>query len=245
MKIIQITDLHVGQAGEETFDVDVRGNFQRALSATRKLAPDHLVISGDLCFRDGERDIYQWIKGELERSALPYDIIPGNHDDPRLLAEVFGRQDLLNNGELYYQRFLAGQRVIFLDTSEGRVSPPQLEWLGRRLAECDHDLILFMHHPPLPGGVPYMDGKYALQNMAEVQAVFAGFPYRINIFVGHYHVDKIISSGNLSVYITPSTFFQISQHHIEFKVDHRRPGFREIMIDAGVLRSTVVYLDRF
>ncbi len=243
MKIIQITDLHIGKPGEETFGVDVRGNFRRTLLKARELAPDHLVVTGDLCYRDGQRSIYEWVKEELDEAAIPYDIISGNHDDPRLLAETFGRKELLKDGELYFERQLKGRLLLFLDTTQGRVSQPQLAWLARRLAHRNEDPVLFMHHPPLAGGVPYMDNKYALKNQSEVQAIFRNCPYPVHVFVGHYHVDKIIRSGNLSVYITPSTFFQINQHHVDFQVDHRRPGFREIVIEEGVLKSTVVYLD--
>lgn len=243
MRIIQITDLHIGHPREMTFNVDVRGNFQRALQKVLTLSPDHLVISGDLCYREGHRSIYQWIKDQLDELSIPYDLISGNHDDPILMAQVFELEGFLKGNELYYERRIGDQPVLFLDTTHGAVSKEQQNWLRQRLSAYDQELILFMHHPPLFSGVPYMDNKYALKNQPEVLGSLRDFPHRLHIFTGHYHVDKVISSGNLTVYITPSLFFQISQHVEDFQVDHRRIGIREIAFWEEALMSTVIYLE--
>ena len=42
MRIVQITDLHVGQPGEDTQGVDVRANFLKIKAAIEELQPDHL-----------------------------------------------------------------------------------------------------------------------------------------------------------------------------------------------------------
>ena len=88
MKIIQITDLHIDKENEYPYDIDVRRNFKRVLNAARRQKPDHLVISGDLCYQDGETEIYEWIKLQLDNSKIPYDIIAGNHDDSHMLSLI-------------------------------------------------------------------------------------------------------------------------------------------------------------
>lgn len=242
MKIVQITDLHVGLEGEDTYGVDVRANFLKIKSAIGELQPDHIVLSGDLCYRDGQRPIYEWIRGQLDELAIPYDLISGNHDDPRMLAETFGRAAMLRNGELYFTKILGGKPVLFLDTTTGTVSPQQLEWLKAELQENQRDLIIFMHHPPFLAGVPFMDGKHALKNRDEVTKILFEHPYQISIFTGHYHVEKYIQQKNVSVFITPSCFFQIDQHEKEFKVDHYQIGLREIILNGTKLMHTVKYL---
>ena len=99
-----------------------------------------------------------------------------------------------------------------------------------------------MHHPPMEAGVPFMDGKYPLQDMEAVQAVLFEHPHRIAIFCGHYHVEKSLQLRNLNVFITPSSFFQIDQFSPEFKVDHHSIALRVIDVVGGQLRTTVRYL---
>jgi Icc protein len=242
MRIIQITDLHIGEPGQDTFGIDVRGNFDAILGLARGLRPDLLVVSGDLCFDVGERSIYHWLRERLDGGGIPYEVMSGNHDDPRMLAEAFDRRADLRDGELYYSRAINEKTLLFLDTTPGEVSPAQLNWLSEQLAQQPGEALLFMHHPPLLSGVPHMDKHYALRNRQEVQEQFFAFARPVHIFSGHYHVDKVVCKRNINLYITPSCFFQIDQHCEDFRVDHRRPGLREIHWNGEALMSTVKYV---
>lgn len=242
MRIVQITDLHIGQEGAESQGVDVRANFLKVRDAIQSLRPDHLVVSGDLCLNTGEQPIYNWIKPYLDDLDIPYDVISGNHDDPVMLAEAFGREEFLSNKELYFQKQLGCKQVLFLDTTTGYVSDVQLKWLEAQLQAIEKDVVIFMHHPPLLAGVPFMDNNYSLQNYEAVQEILFAFPHHITVFTGHYHVEKTIKKKNISVHITPSCFFQIDQTSEAFKVDHHRIGLREIFCNDGKIMSTVRYL---
>ena len=242
MRIVQITDLHVGQEGQDTQGVDVRANFLKIRDVIQSLNPDHVVVSGDLCFTDGEKPVYNWIKPHLDELNIPYDIISGNHDDSVLLAQAFGLEDLLINKELYFHKKLGNKEVLFLDTSIGSVSDEQLKWLKDKLNHLQQDVIIFMHHPPVNAGVPFMDANHSLKNKKAVQNVLFSHPYHVTIFSGHYHVEKTIRKKNVVVHITPSCFFQIDQHSEAFKVDHHRIGLREIFYEDGIIMSTVRYL---
>ena len=243
MRIVQITDLHVGREGEDTYGVDVRANFLKVLDAVRQKQPHYLVLSGDLCYRDGDPQIYEWIYEQMERLNIPYDIISGNHDDPVMMAQAFGRSHLLKGKELYFAKELNGRPVLFLDTTEGALSEQQQEWLREQLQGLKQEAMVFMHHPPLQAGVPFMDSRHALRNREEVQAIFLDHPYNVNIFTGHYHVEKVIRKKNIVVHITPSCFFQIGQDSEEFQVDHFRIGLREINWDNGVMMNAVFYFN--
>ena len=59
MRILHLTDLHIGEEGEDTYGVDVRANFLDILSKIPLMQPDLLVVTGDLCFRDGQEKIYR------------------------------------------------------------------------------------------------------------------------------------------------------------------------------------------
>ncbi len=244
MRIIQLTDLHIGQLGADSYGVDVRKNFKNALAKALPLWPDLFIVTGDLCLDRGDSEIYRWIKQELDRTAVTYLLLPGNHDDVTLLTEVFEQQERVKHGELYYLEQLADRTVLFLDTSSGTMSDIQLQWLDKTLSEIDEDpLLVFMHHPPLLAGVPYMDSKYCLENWQTVSDLFIRQDFSVEVFCGHYHVHKSVQLYNLTVHITPSTYFQIDQFHTDFQVDHRRPGFRVIDLVEGQVRETVRFCD--
>lgn len=242
MRIIQLTDLHVGLPNEATFEVDVRQNLQKACRKIQQLRPDYVVVSGDLCFQDPDRSIYTWVRQQLDALDITYDLLSGNHDDPKMMAEVFEREHLLVGDALFYQRQLEGAPYLFLDTTTGIVAEDQLKWLSETLKQQSGQVIIFMHHPPTLAGVPHMDQKYALQNRDQVMEILLDYPGRIDIFCGHYHVDKVLGIENVNIYITPSCYFQIDQYSESFAVDHRRPGIREIEITGEYLRHTVIYL---
>lgn len=242
MRIAQLTDLHIGQADEATFEIDVRANFLRICQKVRELAPDYIVISGDLCYQDAHPAIYTWIRQQLDALEITYDLISGNHDDPILMAQVFDREHLVVDGAMYYQRQLEGFPYIFLDTTTGIISQKQLSWLRHALKQQLGRLIIFMHHPPLLAGVPHMDINYPLENRDEVLDILLDYPGQIDIFCGHYHVDKSIRVEQVNVHITPSNFFQMDQYSESFAVDHRRPGFRLIEVSPEYLRHSVIFV---
>lgn len=236
--------MHLSNENANAFGVDVKQNFLDILKATRAIAPDLLVITGDLCYDKADPHIYQWIKSHLGFLKIPYAVIGGNHDESIKLARAFEIEHLLVAGELYFKRTLGAHNVLFLETSLGKVSDTQLEWLDRELGRLDKDLVIFMHHPPVVGGVPHMDTNYALQNMEDVQRILFSYPHHISVFCGHYHVEKTLTVKNLSVHITPSTYFQIDWRQENFKVDHFKIALREINFRKdGVVDSAVEYFE--
>ncbi|NRA52001.1 MAG: metallophosphoesterase [Phaeodactylibacter sp.] len=242
MRIVQLTDLHVGLEGEDTYGVDVRQNFLQILEKVKAETPDLLVISGDLCYHQGDAQIYEWIKGHLDQIDIPYEVMSGNHDDPQLLAKAFSRTSLLKENQLYFSKTYAGRTVLYLDTTTYEIPEVQLKWLSESLQAIDGPALVFMHHPPLQSGVPFMDHKHSLRNMEAVQEIFFQHPHPVQVFTGHYHVEKIVVKHNLTVYITPSCFFQIGQQSEEFAVDHYRIGLRTIDWDNGVMMNAVHYI---
>lgn len=242
MRIVQLTDMHVGREGENTYDVDVRGNFKKVLRELDADPPDHLILSGDLCYREGIPEIYTWFVEQLLNFPAPVWLLSGNHDDPQMLAAAFELDSsFIQGGELYYHALLGGKEFFFLDTTKYEVSETQLEWLRIQIEDRSGPLYLCMHHPPALMGVPFMDNKYPLRNWKEVQDLLLSYPGEVLVFSGHYHVDKSVHLKNLHVFVTPSTFFQLDQSTAEFRVDHYRIGWREMVWEGEVFQTTVRY----
>ena len=243
MTIIQITDLHIGHEGDETHGVDVRENFLKILKEIETRQPDSLVLTGDLCLMDGNVDIYAWIKKHLDKLSIPYEVIAGNHDDSAILAKAFGKIADLHDTELFFKRRIGNKTCLFLDSSIGELSSNQLLWLGKELRELQEDVLIFMHHPPVNGGVVFMEKKYAMRGREQLQSVLFNYGQAVTVFCGHYHVEKTICQQNTTVHITPSTYVQINDKAEDFTVDHHRIALREINFDNYAVRSTVRYFN--
>lgn len=242
MKIIQITDLHLDRKGAMPYGIDVRKNFTDILRAIRDEQPDHLVISGDLCFENGEKEIYKWVKNRLELQTFPYSLIAGNHDDPVMMAEVFDLEHLLTDDEIFFAKKIGKTTCLFLDTVKGYHSEKQLNWLRRQLYNHKRDMIVFMHHPPFKAGLPFMDKKHGHKDAKTITDLLLSYSGNLSVFCGHYHIEKTIRYQNLLLQITPSCFYQLDQNSDVFRVDHHRIGMRIIQIKGEKIMTSVRYL---
>lgn len=239
MKLIQITDLHIGDEDEMPFGINVRKNFLNILDALREEDFDHLVISGDLCYSDPKETIYQWIKERLDEITTSYSLISGNHDDNRMINKIFYLQD---SATLHYSKTFQNKSVYLLDSSTGYVDHEQLTWLDKQLAHNGSLVLLFMHHPPAICQVPHMDTKHSLKNYTEIQSFFNRYTAQFHIFCGHYHLEKTISHNNMHIHITPSCFFQIDDRYEKFVIGTHQIGYRRIFADNDSIFTSVKYL---
>ncbi|GAB2560955.1 metallophosphoesterase [Spirosoma aerophilum] len=244
MRIAFLTDMHIGADGELVQGVDVRQNFLKALDAVAELKPNCLVLGGDLCNTKSDPAIYTWIRKQIDQLPFPNYVIAGNHDDPVIMAEVFNKRHNLVSGELYYALPLEGRPALFLDSSKGAFSDTQWEWLREYMVALrDNNVVIFMHHPPLPADVPFMDRKFAFRQSDEFLDLIRDLPCHVTVVCGHYHVEKTVQRGNLLVLLTPSTFYQLKQDTPEFAIDNYQIGVREVNLTTHGTNSTVVYLD--
>ena len=242
LRIALITDLHTGSPTDAPFNVDLRKNFLSVLRGLQSHDPDCLIIGGDLCLLDGDLEIYQWQKQHIDSLDLPYYLIAGNHDEPTLLAKVFDHLPRLTERELYYQILIGRFRFLFLDTSHGRLSGQQKEWLKENLAKSIEFRAIFMHHPPDVMHIPYMDSKYSLQDRDEVMHILKSADKQIEIFCGHYHVEKTVSLDQINVHITPSCYFQVDGDTDEFRIDHQNIAYRIIDFHQDRIEHEIHYL---
>lgn len=244
MRIAFLTDMHVGAEDELVQGVDVRQNFLKALATVADLKPNCLVLGGDLCNTKSDPAIYAWIRTQIDQLPFPNYVIAGNHDDSVVMAEVFNKRHNLMSGELYYALPLEGRPALFLDSSKGVFSDTQWEWLREyMLALRDTNIVIFMHHPPLPADVLFMDRKYAFRQSDEFLELIRDLPCHVTVVCGHYHVEKVVQRGNLLVLLTPSTFYQLKQDTPEFAIDNYQIGIREVNLTTHGTNSTVVYLN--
>ena len=244
LKICLFTDVHLPVEGEKAMDVDTYLNFNKVLSEISKENPDHIILAGDVCFRDSILETYSWVKQRLDNLKIPYHVVVGNHDDSNDLHQIIHPDIPFNtiSNELYYVKYINQKAFIFLDTGRRVMSEEQWQWLESQL-EKGHGMIV-MHHPPHYASVPHMDHQYAFQQIDRFMNLVHSQNHEINIFTGHYHVERTIRNKNVTIWITPSCFVQIDDRYEEFRADHHYPCYRNILIDDenGHIITTVKYL---
>ncbi len=243
MKIVQLTDLHIGREDEDTYGVDVRRNFREGLEEAKKHNPDLLVISGDLCFKMPDISIYEWIATQLKNYPISYELMVGNHDDLGMMRAVFPgiEKDIKEDGLLYFLRDCGGEKILFLDTDKGHIEAGQLQWLSTQLHSNPGIKVLFVHYPPFLAGVPFMDTKYPLHTRESIQKILLNYQKPLSVFTGHYHLEKTVRVGNIDQNITPSTFYQLDGTTPHFRVGSQKRGYRLIETLDDVVRSMVFY----
>lgn len=241
LKLAQITDIHIGPKDELYSGIDVRARFMLALNYMQEFEIDYIVVSGDLAIDFGEIEAYEWIYQQLESQPIPYIVMAGNHDSVERMNKVFDLEDDIQEDMLFFKKELKGFPIYFLDSEPDWVATQQLDWLVNETDKDPRPSLLFMHHPPALSGCQFMDRKYPLRNIPEVQKSLKLIENIKDIFVGHYHTDKVVRFADKRVYITPATQMRISETNPDFEMVPQGAGWRYIEWDGETLLTECKY----
>ena len=192
MKIIQVSDLHLVPPGERLFGSDPLARLEDCITDINTHHADAglVVFSGDLA-NDGQREAYAALAERLDALEPPYRLMLGNHDDRTAFAGFFP-QGLAADGFAHSLADFPAGRIVLADTLEpgrveGRLCGARLSWLDAALTGAEH-VLLFLHHPPGPIGVPSLDDtrladgerlRTLLRRHGNVRHIFAGHVHRL------------------------------------------------------------------
>ena len=219
--------------------------MREALDAalTETIRPDLALLTGDLV-QDATPETYDRLAGLLATLPCPAYCLPGNHDEPRLMAARLGAagihtQDCIEAG---------GWRILCLDSTisrspGGRMAIAELEKLQRLLAEdSESPVLIALHHHPIPSNSAWMD-TMQLENAEAFFAALEGHPCVRGVVFGHVHQAMDTTFNGLRLLGTPSTCFQFKPLQPEFSLDAVPAGYRWIELgDDGRIDSWVVRL---
>lgn len=213
MRIAQITDTHLRARGELWKGrVDPAAALERAVLALNALAPDLVVHTGDLAdSADREDGTAQYAAAAEALSGLkpPLRLLPGNHDDRAGMRAAFPGQ-VRAEGFMTFCEEAGGLRILGLDTLEpgrvgGRLCAERLAALEAILG--DGPALIFMHHPPCPMGLPFMDG-FPFEGGDALARTIAGRQV-LRIACGHVHADVERHWAGTLVSAAPSATAQL------------------------------------
>ena len=238
--LLQITDTHLCARTDSVLRGRVtETSFAAVLEHARndpRWPPDAMVVTGDIV-HDESRAGYRRFGRTLEALGLPVYCVPGNHDDPSLMAECLTAPRFQICGDTR----LGAWRAILLSTFlEGEVGgalgAPGLARLEETLERHsrEHTLIC-LHHQPLPIGSAWLDA-IGLRDAAQfLETVWRHDQVRAVLW-GHVHQASDRRLNGVRFLSCPSTCAQFRPHSREFAVDNRPPGLRwlELWPDGGL-----------
>lgn len=220
-------------------NLDLRGRFLSVLDEAKSYQPDLYAFTGDFSLHDPTPESVAWLKEQADALQTPYFVLAGNHDNREMLRKAFKLTGAAADS-IDYVVHIKGQDLIVLDSSTGELQPSQLAWLQGQLGRGGKPII-FMHHPPLPLGMPFMDRKHGLKNFQPLLDILVTYQREIPVFCGHYHADINATYHNLHIYVAPPTSFFINSKADEFQQDMIEPGFQLIEINHGEVEVQSVY----
>jgi Icc protein len=245
VKIIQITDCHLGEAhGDELLSMNPDESLCDVLSLVNTDHPkaDFLVATGDLA-NDPSIPAYQRLHHTLSSSIdYPFAWLPGNHDDPAMMQAV---------GEFVNVKVhIVGAWLIVLLNSRveghiyGQLSHEELAFLETTLqAHQDKHVMVCLHHQLVPIGSQWMD-NYIVRNSSDVWSLIDQYDHVKIILWGHVHQEFSDTYNNVALLATPSTCIQFTPGQKDFHVENAMPGYRWLELhsdgsfDSGVERVT-------
>jgi len=215
--LVQLSDLHFGRTEAAL--------IEPLLAAIASIAPDVVVVSGDLTQR-AKASEFEAARAFLDRLPQPCIVVPGNHDVPlyrvweRFLSPLgkykrYVTEDLepvYADDEIAVVGINTARSLTFKD---GRINAQQIAAIRERLAPMPQALtkIVVTHHPfDLPAG---NDSDEVVGRAGQAMAAFAQCGVDL-LLAGHFHTT----------------------HAGETSARHALGGYAALVVRAGTATST-------
>lgn len=244
--LVQLSDSHLfGEVHGTLLGMNTRDSLQKVIELVRvqQSQIDLLLATGDLS-QDGTLASYQQFRELTRQLDAPARWIPGNHDEPQIMAEAAVQSALLDSVV-----DIGNWRVTLLDSAvpgsvPGYLQDEQLQLLARSLSEAPerHHLVC-LHHHPVSIGCAWME-PIGLRNPEAFFEVLDRFPQVRAVLWGHVHQEIDQLRNNVRLIASPSTCIQFEPGSEDFKVGEQAPGYRWLRLlpdgrlETGVERVT-------
>lgn len=240
-RLLQISDTHLLPAGAPGADAALLRLEAVLAWAEAGPAPAALLLTGDIADVP-DAGVYASLAARLARLPAPVLPLPGNHDDPALLAAHLPSSPLESPVVWHL-----GHWAICLLNSHlegacgGRLGPERRAALAATLAvtEAEHWLIA-VHHPPVPIGSPWMDAMGLADGAALLDQLALDGRVRAVVW-GHVHQHFASHHRGMRLLACPATRVQFMPHSAVCQAEDSRPALRWLELDpyGGVVSGVV------
>jgi hypothetical protein len=182
------------------------GVFWKLLARADRSGPDFIFQLGDMVSRGTAANFKGFLRGLLSSAiTTPYLTALGNHDrhkphgvtNDKIYRTTFGSPD--------YSFTRGGWRFVVVDSSAGRITAAQLDWLRRELDPAV-PTVVFTHIPPAPlsewtdwgrlkGAGGFKEGSEAFMNLMSANKV-------ARVYMGHIHGLGVLERGGVTYVLT-------------------------------------------
>lgn len=252
-QFVQLSDTHVPvDPIGEVHGVRPGETLRRALARLDLLDPrtDFLVFTGDLAGEDDLR-CYHTFRDIVGGFDIPKYYVVGNHDLRGGIRSVLldesgdGAGAKGDDSPLYYEFEHQSVRFLVLDSQipgrvEGGLDPEQLQWVHRVIAaDARRPTVVFVHHPPVPIDVQWLD-EHRIDNGDDLLQILARGNV-LRLFFGHVHMPASVSRYGVTCSSVPSTCYQFGDSGTEDRVIDAAPGFQVVTIEGDRLSTRIEY----
>ena len=210
--LIHITDTHIVAPGEVLYgDIDTGLHLREAVRNINAMrpAPAGVMFTGDLV-ETGDEESYAYFLELIKPLKMPAWVIPGNHDNPKIMLEVFAGTGCFPATQDGFQYAIDDLpfRILALnshcsDTELPGFDEQRLSWLEDQLSNSDKPVLIAIHHPPMKTGIELveMGGSDWYQGLKQL---LAEYPQVKLVICGHCHTDLSGRIGQVPVYMAPA-----------------------------------------
>ncbi len=229
LKLIWMSDPHFVHQGT-VLRHDPRVRLTAAIDHINQHHADSAfcVISGDMVNRGTQED-YAQLRETLDRLAIPYMPMVGNHDDRTLFRKNLPLPDSCMEQFIQYAVTTPAGTVICLDTLKpgsdaGEVCGHRADWLRRTLeTSSETPVYLFMHHPPMALGLPMQDTDRMEDGDGFLELIKTHGNVK-HMFIGHVHRPINGSASGIPFATMRSILYQAPAPVPEWDWDTFKPG---------------------
>lgn len=228
LRLVQITDCHLYEGDDgQLLGLKTAESFNAVIDDITLHAPaDAVLATGDLS-QDETAGSYQRLKAGVKKLSWPTFWLPGNHDDPELMAKELQGDNLHAHKHLISKHW----QVILLNSHVkrrvyGKLSDDELKFLESSLQRFpDHHALVVLHHHPVPIECFWLD-TIGLNNPEAVFDLLARHGKKTVLLWGHVHQKYDGEKDGVRLLSTPSTCVQFKPHSQDFQADSEPPGYR-------------------
>jgi Icc protein len=248
VQLLHVTDPHLfGDPARHLYGVNTAESLRLVLEQALGAGPppDAVLVTGDIG-DDLSAAAYARFRQALEHCGAPVFCLPGNHDDPALMAALLDERGFQYGGSAR----LGAWGLVMLDThvpgkAHGLLADAELERLDAQLREFrDVPVLVCLHHPPVPVGSAWLDGVGLRNGTAFLDVIDRHEQVRV-VLAGHVHQEFDVQRGAVRLLATPSTCAQFTPRTPRCVMDRRPPGYRCLSLrEDGAVTTQVRWLPR-